>query len=64
MDRWRWSWVWGAIVEQSCDSSDSTLSETLARPLSLSLPSSPVIVGMKSSFVELPPFHFPCRSAF
>ena len=43
MDRWRWSWVWGAIVEQSCDSSDSTLSETLARPLSLSLPSSPVL---------------------
>ena len=24
----------------------------------------PVIVGMKSSFVERPPFHFPCRSAF
>ena len=40
----RWSGVWGAIVEQSCDS-DSTLSEPLARPLSLSLslPSSPVL---------------------
>ena len=24
----------------------------------------PVIVGMKSSFVERPPFYFPCRSAF